>query len=94
MVTQKANTFFKMMQQYVSRSTRPVPFPIVYYSPQAPHISKIRDRYRMQISIKSIKGIDPSSKYINDLLRCVIGDYSRNNSDTQVRVRVDIDAYE
>jgi len=52
--------------------------------------SKLKDRYRYHLLIKSKKVKDPSGKYINKILKDVKG-YAEKNISSKVKVKIDMD---
>jgi primosomal protein N' (replication factor Y) len=59
--------------------------------PIVPLFSKLKDKYRFHLLIKSNKAKDISGKYLNDILRSA-KDYSNKNIPKKVNVTVDVDA--
>jgi primosomal protein N' (replication factor Y) (superfamily II helicase) len=59
--------------------------------PGPPLFSKIRDRFRFHLLIKSSRQKDPSGKYMNSILKDVRL-YSVNNFPSKVQVIIDVDA--
>ncbi len=58
--------------------------------PNPPLFSKLKDRYRYHLLIKSKKVKDPSGKYINKILKDVKG-YAEKNISSKVKVKIDMD---
>jgi len=59
--------------------------------PNTPLFSKLKDKYRYHLLIKSNKGKDPSGKYLNKILR-EVKDYSGKFIPKKVMVTIDVDA--
>ncbi|MCX7833509.1 MAG: primosomal protein N' [Ignavibacteria bacterium] len=58
--------------------------------PVQPLFSKLRERYRFHIILKSKKSIDPSGKYLTDILN-FLPDYIDKHIPSSVRVIIDVD---
>ena len=59
--------------------------------PNPPLFSKLKDRYRYHLLIKSKKEKDPSGRNLNNTLKAV-KDYSEKNIPSKVKVKIDMDA--
>ena len=79
----------KELYNFVKRTDRKNQLDIL--PPNPPLFSKLKDRYRYHLLIKSKKEKDPSGKYINKTLKS-IKDYAEKNIPSKVKVKIDMDA--
>lgn len=86
----KADEFYLILRQAIQKLDKSS---IIIYQPQAPPIEKINDRYRLQISVKSIKSIDVQGKYLQAILKNVLIIYSKNFATSAISIKIDIDSY-
>jgi primosomal protein N' (replication factor Y) len=92
-VYQQANVYFSIFLNIIQQANEKFKNSIEFFTPQAPLISKLNDRYRVQISVKNNKTIDPQGKYLRAALMNASKAYSQNHSTSLVNVRIDIDTY-
>ncbi|MBL8007468.1 MAG: primosomal protein N' [Ignavibacteria bacterium] len=59
--------------------------------PSVPLFSKLKDRYRFHLILKSSKSTDPNGKYINGILK-EVKSYSLKNIPGKVQITIDVDA--
>jgi len=59
--------------------------------PSIPLFSKLKDRYRFHLLIKSGKEKDPSGKYINGILK-EVRKYADKSITRKVMITIDVDA--
>ena len=65
---------------------------MVRFTPVAPPIARIRNRYRRVIVIKNPKDIDPSGRTCRGILESALERYANEYAVSSVRVTVDVDA--
>jgi primosomal protein N' len=63
------------------------------YPPNAALIPKLLDKYRFQISIKSLKSDLQQNQYLQQILHKSKEIYDKNYSKPSVSVRIDVDSY-
>ena len=80
----QAQNFYKILPQHES---------LIFFQPIPAPISKINKKYRWLISIKSIKAIDASGKYLRKAIKIALEKYNKNIATNSVNIKIDIDSY-
>lgn len=66
---------------------------IIIYPSTPPLIEKLREQYRRIIVIKDSKRADPSGAFVRGMIRHARNEYLKNFASRDVRISIDIDAY-
>ncbi len=89
---QKASEFYKILTQLIN-SKNVIKQSVICYQPQSAVIPKLNDRYRIHISLKGLKNIDPQSIHLRKVISFAETEYLKHFANPNVNIKIDIDSY-